>query len=242
MKDLGWASACSPESPLRRSGIKLDDKKTFIYDHLKAMDPCNHPSLLRHHGLFITFDTGPTPSKILKPKFSYCSTFLHNDIVPAVNWIDDIPDDMDPDFRERLDDRLSWRGSTTGIWHGDYLRWRDSQRIRLVGWAHERNGTASVLPPTKSRHEVVGTGIPVAKARLNPAMLDVAFVGKPHTCDPPICDVVAAEFEFRDYQGEKMARNYKYVLDVSTVNCNSQINTYNNARSTETAGRAVINN
>ena len=138
---------------------------------------------------------------------------MHHNIVSAVNWAD--PFDIDPDFPDRLDERLSWRGTTTGMEQTEDTMWRNLQRIRLVGWANERNGTASVLQPTKSKNERVGEGRSVSKARFNPAMLDVAFVGKPNSCVQPICDIIEKEFEFRKYQDAAMAANYKYVLDVS---------------------------
>jgi hypothetical protein len=93
--------------------------------------------------------------------------------------------------------------------------WRSLPRIRLVGWANERNGTASVLRSTKSKSERVGEGRQVAKARLNPAMLDVTFIGKPHSCTQAVCEIIEEEFEFRDWQDAAAAGNYKYMLDVS---------------------------
>lgn len=74
-----------------------------------------------------------------------------------------------------------------------------------------------MLQSTKSRNVRVGEGLPVAKARLNPTMLDITFIGKPHSCKEPICKIMAEEFEFRNPQGAAAAGNYKYVLDVSNV-------------------------
>lgn len=226
VKHLGWPSACSPDSLLRHTIFDFDvppplpTKKTFIYDHLKAMDPCSHPSLLHHHGQFLRHNPGPIPQQIMIPMFSYCSTSMHHNIVTAVKWTEDF--DIDPKFHDRLDERLSWRGTTTGMQKAKFVetRWRNLPRIRLVGWANERNGTAPVLPPTKLPNERVGEARPIAKARLNPAMLDVTFIGKPHSCTQSVCEIIAEEFEFRDWQDEATAANYKYVLDVSNL-CHS---------------------
>lgn len=244
VKHLGWLSACPPESLLRHTTFENDvplstsNNKTFIYDHSKAMDPCSHPSLLRHHGQFLSYIKGPIPDQVMIPIFSYCSTTMHNDIVSAFN--SDNPPDIDPDFEDRLDERLSWRGSTTGMDQKEDMRWRNLPRFRLVQWANERNGTASVLRPTKSRNERVGEGKLVAKARLNPAMLDVTFVHKPEWCTPPaVCEIIEEEFEFREYQDEAAAANYKYVLDVSTP-CPSWIGADNDARLMEMLGRPVL--
>ena len=59
IRTLGWVSACPPDSPARLRKIDLDNpppppvKKTFIHDHVRTMDPCNHPNLFHHHGQFI---------------------------------------------------------------------------------------------------------------------------------------------------------------------------------------------
>jgi hypothetical protein len=173
--------------------------------------------------------------------FSYSSTTLHHDIVPAMHWVDEIPPHIDLDFYDRLDERLSWRGTTTGIFQGEDTRWRSSHRIRLVGWANERNGTASVLQPTTSRNERVGEGKSVARSRLNPAMFDVAYVGNAHSCTQAVCGIVQNEFEFREYQNEATAQNYKYVLDVSHPFHTLRIITDANLRSMEMLGRTAIN-
>jgi hypothetical protein len=60
-----------------------------------------------------------------------------------------------------------------------------------------------VLRPTKSRNERIGEGIPVVKARLNPVMLDVAFVNNPHSCAQSVCEIITEEFEFREYQTQQ---------------------------------------
>jgi hypothetical protein len=220
VKHLGWPSACPPESPLRHATFNLDvppspqSSKTFIYDHPKAMDPCLHPSLLHHHGQFLRHNHGPIPNQVLIPMFAYCSTSMHYNIISAFNSAD--PPVINPDFVDRLDERLLWRGTTTGMNITKGSRWRGLQRMRLVGWANERNGTVSVLQSTKSRSERVGPGKPITKARLNPAMLDVAFVNKAHQCISAVCEIIDEEFEFRRYQDQAAAANYKYILDVST--------------------------
>jgi hypothetical protein len=133
---------------------------------------------------------------------------MHNNIVAAVKWTEE--PDVNPKFQDRLDERLLWRGGTTGVdFGGD--NWKDSQRIRLVGWANERNGSVSVLRSTKSRNDRVDEGQQVTKARLNPAMLDVAFA----SCEPEVCDILGDRFEVRNWQDAAAAGNYKYVIDVS---------------------------
>jgi len=243
VKHLGWPSACPPESPLRHATFNLDvppspqSSKTFIYDHPKAMDPCLYPSLLHHHGQFFRHNHGPIPNQVLIPMFAYCSTSMHYNIISAFNSAD--PPVINPDFVDRLDERLLWRGTTTGMNITEGSRWRGLQRMRLVRWANERNGTVSVLQSAKSRSERVGPGKPITKARLNPAMLDVAFVNKAHQCISAVCETIDEEFEFRRYQDQAAAANYKYILDVSTHSYFLQFVLITFLRLMATGGRAV---
>ena len=85
------------------------------------MDFCSHPSLLRHRGQLLSNFEGPIPEQVMIPIFSYCSTTMHNNIVSAFKSGD--PPDIDPDFEDRFDERLSWRGSTTGMDQKEYMRW-----------------------------------------------------------------------------------------------------------------------
>ena len=111
--------------------------------------------------------------------------------------------------------------------------------MRLVRWANEWNGTVSVLQSAKSRSERVGPGKPITKARLNPAMLDVAFVNKAHQCISAVCETIDEEFEFRRYQDQAAAANYKYILDVSTHSYFLQFVLITFLRLMATGGRAV---
>jgi hypothetical protein len=143
---------------------------------------------------------------------------LHHDITPAmtVNWVADIlPRSDDPEWEKKVDERLQWRGSNTGVWHATGTRWRDSQRTRLMEWAtrgYEKNVT--VLMPTQ-QGERVGGGVEMKKSRLAPAMLDVFFAGQPLNCEGETCQLLKDTFEYRKQHSIKTAGGYKYVLDVS---------------------------
>lgn len=46
---------------------------------------------------------------------------MHDDIMTAfpLNWVEDVlPRENDPPLSEKTDERLHWRGSNTGMWHG----------------------------------------------------------------------------------------------------------------------------
>ncbi|KAF7378000.1 SPX domain-containing protein [Mycena sanguinolenta] len=119
----GWRAACPPFSPAWLDdtpfpdyerepregwpsvpGEEQDGPKTFIHDPLAAMDPCLHPADLRTHGAYLAHGAGPGPQRALVPQ----SPTSHTKVAPpplGLTWA------------ERVDARLQWRGSNTGIWH-----------------------------------------------------------------------------------------------------------------------------
>lgn len=176
------------------------------------MDPCLHPELFHHHGEFLGHGSGPPPQQTMVPRFADCSTLVHHDIQrpSLLAWVEDFDD---PEWDDKLDERLSWRGSNTGMWHDIHTPWKYSQRDRLVAWASDMNGTASVLA---SSVQIGGLGVvEMPKSRMNPAMLDIAFAGKPIQCSPEVCEEMERLFDWRQTQSPKEAGNYKYVIDVS---------------------------
>ncbi|KAF9470694.1 hypothetical protein BDN70DRAFT_998858 [Pholiota conissans] len=225
----GWLASCSPHSPARNEDINwggapnTSNVKTFIYNHRTSMDPCQHPSHLLLHGQFISHRKGPVPHRFMVPQFSYSPTMLHHDITPAmpINWIEDIlPRSHDPEWEERWDARLQWRGSNTGIWHADDTRWDLAQRARLVRWggdgelelgAPDRN--LSVLMPVDENRKV-GKPIEVRKAQWAPAMADVAFAGEQINCTPELCRKLDKIFEYRKRHDTGTAGKYRYYIDV----------------------------
>ena len=223
INNTGWVSACPPSSPARRISINLDappppsSQKTFIHDHRSSMDPCLHPELFYHHGQFVSHELGPAPQREMVPLFSFCSTTVHHNIrIPTTyGWIEDLlPRADDPDWNDKLEERLGWRGSNTGIWHANGTRWRQSHRNFLVSSANELNGTTRVLLPTKSGSDQVGAPKEMRNSRLNPAIFDIFFAGKPLACEEAICRLLETMFTWKKRQGPAEAGNYKYILDV----------------------------
>ena len=69
----------------------------------------------------------------------------------------------DPEWEDKSDERLSWRGSNTGINHNDGERWQEAQRPHLMKWVNEWEGNVTVLMPTKMEDEEVGDGVEVRR-------------------------------------------------------------------------------
>jgi hypothetical protein len=219
----GWKTACPPMSPARRIPINLDiplrppSRKTFIHNHRQTMDPCNHPSHFYHHGQFLSHNNGPRPQSTMLPEFSYCSTTLHHNIRMPVpyGWVEDItPRHEDPDFDDKVDDRLLWRGSNTGIFHGTSTRWKDSHRNSLVQITNEFDGTADILMPSDGDDKLVGNPRTLKKSTINPTFFDVAFSNKPIGCSADVCPVLEDVYIWRPYMKQIEAGMYRYVLDV----------------------------
>ncbi|KAI4526260.1 glycosyltransferase family 90 protein [Schizophyllum commune Loenen D] len=219
----GWSGACPPDSPgaaPSQDVFHAPDPirpKTLIHDHPRSMDPCYSPHILLAHGQFVSFGGGPAPQPPTAPQLAYCATPLHADVRMAspYGWVAS-PLENDVPWDEKRNERLLWRGSNTGIWQAPERAWRRSQRIRLVRVANEIHGVAEVLDADKGPDEPVGEHKKLRKALLNPAVMDVAFAGSPHSCDEAAgtCEEVQREFKWRPYQTAEQAADYKYVLDM----------------------------
>ncbi|KAF8632883.1 hypothetical protein AX17_004729 [Amanita inopinata Kibby_2008] len=234
---IGYRASCPPGSPARpftslnvpiNQSIRPPPRtspKTFIHAHRPAMDPCAHPYLFYHHAQYVAHDLAPVPLQPhLAMQFAYCSTPLFHDLQPPsfIAWVEDAyPSENDVPWEEKMDERVMWRGSNTGMNHDDGTRWKWSQRIRLVNVTSQLEGYENVLLPSHSssstrRRTPVGTGTLVRRSLLNPAMTDIAFTGHPLGCDPPYCDYLSTLFDWQPKHdaGSHSALQHKYLVDV----------------------------
>ena len=207
------------------------------------MNPCTHPSLLTTHGQFLSHKKGPGPQRTLVPLFSYSGTMLHHDIRPPVpyGWkfesdpdLGEDEDDLDgeeedgafegdvPWFR-KTNERLDWRGRTTGMYASPDTWWVHGHRARLVTLTNTLEGNVGVLrvPMNESgtRAELSPVGEPesVPLSRVNPAWMDIAFTEKPIACDQDrgTCDVMEKLWAFQGLQKRPEEGLYKFIIDVS---------------------------
>ncbi|KAG0702517.1 glycosyl transferase family 90-domain-containing protein, partial [Suillus ampliporus] len=216
----GWLRACPSDSIAHNppSPLTTSKPKTFIYDHLQAMDPCVHPSHLAQHGQFLAHNKGPVANPFPVPQFSYCSSSLHSDIrVPVpLSWVEDVEGEGGEEgaWENKEDERLLWRGLNTGIYHAKNTPWRDAQRDRLVEMAEMMEGSVEVLVMDEGGDREGMKVDEVRKARMNPALLDVAFAGSPGQCEPETCRELEKVFEWKRRMSVRDAGRYKYVLDM----------------------------
>ncbi|KAF8918437.1 glycosyl transferase family 90-domain-containing protein [Mucidula mucida] len=215
----GWRSACHPKSRANQISFDLDGPpppkppKTFIYDHLLSMDPCVHPALLWSHGQFLSHNEGPSPHAAMIPEFSFCATTLHHDIsVPTLyGWVDDETLSHVPAWDEKVDERLVWRGTNTGITYAEDTRWKGSQRTVLLEKTNSIPGSIDVLKSTPE-DQPVGPAESVKNAYVNPAMFDVGFV-EVSNCGT-VCAHLLAMSPLRNRHSRDDAWQYKYIIDV----------------------------
>jgi len=136
--------------------------------------------------------------------------------------LDDVEGESDEEgeWERKEDERLLWRGTTTGIYHAADRPWRDAQRSRLMEMAQRPVGNVEVLVgDAEGEGDEEGMGVRVEKVkkmRLNHAMLDIAFAGSPNQCEPETCKEIEEMFDWRRTMSVREAGKYKYVLDVSS--------------------------
>jgi len=80
--------------------------------------------------------------------------------------------------------------------------------------ANEMEGTLEVLRANVSASEPVGEPMSVRRARVNPAMMDVAYAEGPINCEDGVCEELLSLFPFRPFLDQTKAGKYKYVFDV----------------------------
>ena len=221
----GWISACKPGSPARRrefdfyGPLKPDllskKRKTFIHNHQETMDPCQHPYLFFIGGQFLAHYEGPSAHRVLIPQFSSSVSLVHYDLlpIPPPGWGEER---RDITWEEKYDERLLWRGTNTGMMCTPNTRWRQSQRFRLVDLAYDVKGEIKVLHSPEVGEEIhqVGEGEEWAKARLNPAMMDVSFSGSPVQCEGATCTELVTDYDWRKRMDTQESARYKYIIDV----------------------------
>lgn len=203
--------------------INASAPKTFIASHRMTMDPCMHPSLLVTHGQYLSHNHGPWPQRTLVPRFSHCGTLLHHDIRPPVpyGWTSgvELEEQGDIPWNDKVDERINWRGSTTGLYASNQTPWSYAHRHRLISLTNVLQGNASVLRVPSNDRSRVGTPEEVQIHTINQAWMDVAFVGGPAGCDTEsgACRQMEEMWEFKREQGRREEGMHKFLFDVSQL-------------------------
>ncbi|WVR06467.1 hypothetical protein IAU60_003498 [Kwoniella sp. DSM 27419] len=134
--------SCAPDSHYRKNQT-YSEGKSFIYDSLEGGDLCQNPYLIPLHGLTLEphgHDSHPRPHTQLLPLFSLAKTSINSDILitPLDQFFDQSGED--PAWEDKVNSKLVWRGSPTGIsMMTKELDWRSAHRVRLHQFAANRS-------------------------------------------------------------------------------------------------------
>ncbi|OCF54896.1 hypothetical protein L486_07552 [Kwoniella mangroviensis CBS 10435] len=196
--------------------------KSFIFDHLPTMDFCEYPELKRLHGA-MSLDYAHRSPSILKPilvlsKFPGDASFQTTPMEAYMNITEsDVP--YLGSWEDKTDNRLFWRGSTTGG-YGGQRDWKESHRMRLHLMINGPKGGDTwwnqqlreiMVPDGEGGYKVVRRWERV----LSKAYADVKLSGKPVQCpNADVCQQVADTIEFGERVWPDQAAAFKYNLDV----------------------------
>ncbi|KWU47161.1 glycosyltransferase family 90 protein [Rhodotorula sp. JG-1b] len=210
-----FAQACAPNSPLRRSergehytDYSGDTVRSFVWNHAKVMDLCQHPEARKLHGH--TMQQG-VPLGPLVPLFAFAKTRLHADIlaVPIEQWEAHYVG-YEPPWEGKTMNKVLWRGSTTGVEFNRHTPWRRSQRARLHIMSHETEGTQNIIWSRRGQLREANMSV----AAINDHYMDTSFSGALQQCDPETCELLEKKFDIKPTIGLDESNTYKYLFDV----------------------------
>ncbi|KAI1340580.1 hypothetical protein F5Y15DRAFT_379116 [Xylariaceae sp. FL0016] len=213
--------SCPPESPAR--GLEEDEKKDdvskyglsdlgFIYNVTASTDICYSPSLSSTFGFF----DRPNAFNIvhdLFPIFSQSKISSYSDILyPSPwYWYEKVSYDAAKDVSwSKKEDRLYWRGSTTGGFSRNG-GWRRQHRQRFVQKINAAD-SAKILVNSGAQGDENWDVKMVPRGDFKDLM-DVYFSGVGQ-CDPGDCKAQEEFFTIKGHAEQQDAWKYKYLLDI----------------------------
>ncbi|ESK85738.1 glycosyltransferase family 90 protein [Moniliophthora roreri MCA 2997] len=134
-----------------------------------------------------------------------------------------------------FDERLHWRGSNTGMWHGGEMEWELAHRIRMMdmlGVGVGIEGSTSIADELRQRvavdifpkaivypdkMKILGPDFEekVDRVKWTNAMMDVSFSGTPTACAPAVCDELGRRYPWGEgVPREGVGRERKFLLDI----------------------------
>ncbi|OAA60094.1 Lipopolysaccharide-modifying protein [Cordyceps fumosorosea ARSEF 2679] len=213
---------CRPDSPAGAlaDADSEDDVKSygqgelgFIYNTSTMSDVCLSPSLRASHGFFDRPDTHSISYDLL-PIFSQSKTSVNNDILyPSLwYWVDMVHYDATSDVPwSKKQDRLYWRGSTTGGF-ATGGNWKGHHRQRFVDMM-SGNGSATVLSRRGDDHAAGGWAVETVERGEYRDLVDVAFT-KVVQCDEADCAAQTAHFDVQARASQQDGWHSRMVLDM----------------------------
>jgi hypothetical protein len=213
--------SCPPNSPSRalEEDERVDDigryalgELGFVFNETAMSDICLTPSLSSTYGFF----DRPNAFNIvhdLFPIFSQSKISSYADILyPSPwYWYQKVTYDESKDMEwSRKEDKLWWRGSTTGGFSRDG-GWRRQHRQRFVGKINAAD-QAKILVNRGSETAPEWQVKEVARGDYK-GVMDVYFSGVGQ-CDDGDCKAQQEFFTLKEPVGQQEAWKYKYLLDI----------------------------
>ncbi|KAF8865743.1 glycosyltransferase family 90 protein [Acephala macrosclerotiorum] len=213
--------SCPPDSPSRNleDGPKEDNfdnyavgELGFVYNQTAFSDICQSPSFSESYGFF----ERPNAYNIvhdLFPIFSQSKISSYNDIVyPSPwYWYGKVPySDSDDMLWNEKEDKIYWRGSTTGGFSRDG-GWRHQHRQHLVQKVNALdNAKILINRGVETSEDWQVKQVPRSDFK---EIFDIHFsyVGQ---CDPGDCHAQKEFFDIKEQAKQKDAWKYKYLLDI----------------------------
>lgn len=212
--------SCSPDSPSRVLDESIQDDGSafsfsqlgFVFNKTAFSDICMTPSLKERHGFF----NRPNAFNIvhdLFPIFSQSKISSFQDILYPSPWYwsNKVEYDEAKDYSwEEKQDKLYWRGSTTGGFSRD-SGWRRQHRQLFVEKINALDNTKVMTK--ESNPDGAGWQLKEAPRTDFKDLFDVKFahVGQ---CDPGDCDAQKEFFDIVKPDEQQDAWHYKYLLDI----------------------------
>ncbi|GAA5833820.1 hypothetical protein JCM11251_005974 [Rhodosporidiobolus azoricus] len=207
---------CPLNSALHRSITGLNNNfkppgPSFVRSHHNEMSYCTNPQNLDLHGS----TSGNVYLRPLEPSFALSRTGPDGDLL----WPSTIQYDLNPKnesaFLEKQN-KIVWRGSPDGIWVGRNMKWRQSQRMRLLTLTNS-NDTAPrllrlTLPDRLGREYQLDTTSSLAE--LNERYMDIKATGGPVQCEEDLCQYLRETMKFVEKSSLESMADHRYVMDV----------------------------
>jgi hypothetical protein len=214
--------SCPPDSPSRglEDGPKEDNYESyavgelgFVYNQTAFSDVCQSPSFSETYGFF----DRPNAFNIvhdLFPIFSQSKISSYNDILYPSPWYWDgkVPynDTLDRPWDQK-EDKIYWRGSTTGGFSRDG-GWRRQHRQHLVQKINAGDQAKIMIDrgDGASKEDWQIKEVPRSDFK---DLFDIFFsyIGQ---CDPGDCDAQKQFFDVKETAKQQDAFKYKYLLDI----------------------------
>jgi len=212
--------SCSPDSPARSFNEQTNDNVGpyalgdlgFVYNHSAFNDICLSPSLKDNFGFF----DRPNAFNLVQdlfPVFSQSKISSYQDILYPSPWYwagkVDYEEKRDMEWQKK-EQRLYWRGSTTGGFSRDG-GWRRQHRQRIVRKINEPDN-AKIMANKGTPESPNWQPLDVRRKDYE-EIIDVKFshVGQ---CDPGDCDAQKEFFHVVDRVDQQDAWGFKYLLDM----------------------------